>query len=208
MRSRAAQTRWGLTEESLGCLIRALDRDERLALERFQRLHGRLRLFFMRQAFTAPEDHADEVVDRLALKLAQGLKIDNIEAYALGLARMVGREARARHAREQRRHAELARNNVTEDDTSYEKEIALLALDEQLDALGQDTRALLMEYHEGRGEGRIGARRKLAERMGISIGALRKRVCDVQARLAHRLRATLGEHKGAAGAREKNYFQP
>jgi DNA-directed RNA polymerase specialized sigma24 family protein len=183
MHSLSNKDRWQLTQETFACLLAALHMEETQAVKRYERLHGRLILFFMRYRSSYPEDLADQVVNRLACKISEGQSIANIEAFALGIARMVALEEQARTLREQRLHLELRRNELNNELTSNKREIALRAMEEQFTALPATARGMLVRYHGGRGIKRIRERQKLAEEMGISIGTLRKRIFDMQALL-------------------------
>jgi len=189
----------------------ALDADESLAAERYRRLYERLVLFFMRYRFFYPEDLADQVVNRLARKIGDGFPIANIEAFALGVARMVAREEQARRFREQHCYLELERNGLTLENTSIEREITEREVEWQereraLTALPATTRSMLQRYHDGRGLARIRARQKLAEEMDISIGTLRKRIFDMQTMLRMRFKARLHGVLAHDDKREKDYL--
>lgn len=185
--------RWQLTDETLASLLAALHPDEDLAAAHYQRIHGRLVLFFMRHRSTLPEDLADKVLNRVARKLAEGLKLESIDAYALGVARLVVQEERARTLQEQQCFFELERNGSNLELTHNECENQLQVMEKQLTALPVAARSALIRYHEGRGIQRIHERRKLAQDLGISIGTLRKRIFDMQAHLRFKLKND--EHK-------------
>src|SRR6185295_15265897 len=65
----------------------------------YERLRRRLLLYFQVQAPTDAEAAADETLDRLARRLDEGTAIDNLPLFALGIARNVLRELRARGRR-------------------------------------------------------------------------------------------------------------
>ena len=178
-----APDRWQLTEESLSALLEALAPTEPQAVERYQRLHERLVFFFMRHRAIHPEDLADIAINRLARKLADGDSIDNVEAYALGVARMVQCEDQAGSLRHQRIVTEWTRNESLSAPTSHEDEDKLDIMEEHFSALPQSSQEMLSSYHLGRGTARIQRRQQLANDLGISIGTLRKRVFDLQAQL-------------------------
>jgi DNA-directed RNA polymerase specialized sigma24 family protein len=184
---------WQLTQESLDRLLVALHPNQEIAVARYQRLHGRLVLFFMRYRFSLPEDLADEVINRLAGKLVNGGSITNMEAFALGMARMVAYEEQARRSREQRGYKEFERNRLNTEHTSYEREVVLETMQQELNSLPPTGRKMLEQYHDGRGEERIRVRQRLAEEMGVTIGTLRKRVFDIQSLLRRRLKQAVKE---------------
>lgn len=206
MRGYSDKDRWQLTEQSFRCLLGALHREESYAIERYQRLHGRLILFFMRHRTSCPEDLADEVLNRLARKVSEGLAIESIEAYSLGIARMVAHEKQVQIQREQRMHREFVRNESTRDYTYYEGDAAFEAMEEQLIALPDATRSILARYHTGSGVSRIRERKRLANELGIGIGTLRKRIFDMQAQLRMKLISRLRHTRQDAKSKEPRYF--
>jgi DNA-directed RNA polymerase specialized sigma24 family protein len=201
-----AEDRWQLTQETLRCLLQALNKEERQALDRYQRLHGRLIFFFGRYRFVSPEDLADQVVNRIARALLDGREILNIEAFALGVARMVAREEQSRLFREMQSHLELQRNRSSVGHTSGEREETFDIMETQFTSLPKDAREMLRHYHEGAGIKRIRAREKLAAELGISIGALRKRVFDLQTMMRAKLSRSLHGSDGVPQNKEKNYL--
>ncbi len=98
-----------LTSESLSLLLGALDdRDG----SQYERLRTKLIFFFARRLLAVPEDLADEVLDRLAQRLTQGTDLKSIQAFALGIARYVAQEQRARNVHVQGVDPTFWDNNV------------------------------------------------------------------------------------------------
>ena len=206
MQTQSRSSRWELTQETFEVLLRSLHLEEEAAVERYRRLHGRLVLFFMRHRSYHPEDLADQVVNRLARKLSEGLSIENIEAFALGMARLVVREEQARSLRERNCYLELCRNESVAQRTSNERENSYQSMENQLATLPVSQKSMLERYHEGEGIRRIRERQKLAEEMGLSIGTLRKRVFDLQAMLRVKLARTAEVSTQSKTDEEKDYL--
>jgi len=213
MQTQSRSSRWELTQETFDGLLRSLHVEEEAAVERYRRLHGRLVLFFMRHRSYHPEDLADQVVNRLACKLSEGLSIENIEAFALGMARLVVCEEQARSLREQNCYFELERNKsitqhtLSERESSYHSDRWMETLMEnQLATLPVAQRSMLLRYHEGKGIRRIRERQKLAEEMGLSIGTLRKRIFDLQAMLRAKLTQAADASTQSKSSEEKDYL--
>ena len=198
--------RWLLTDESLACLLRALGQGEAHPLRRYTRLQERLTFFFMHHRASLPEDLADQSIDRLARALLEGRSIVSLEAFALGVARMILREEQARALREQRAWEQAERNRFTPQLTPEETECEEQVQQAGLEALPPAARDLLAAYHTGQGAQRIDERRQLAHRMGISMGALRKRVFDLQSALRQDLRTALGEDSSLSSRGEKRHL--
>jgi DNA-directed RNA polymerase specialized sigma24 family protein len=122
------------------------------------------------------DDLADVVLDRLARRIHEGTEVASVPSYALGIARMVLHEARAKAARRHVAEADptLVPDDVTAEDTN-EVESVLAALRACLDAAGTNARALILAYYGGDGAVRIATRKRLADEHGISLNALRNR---------------------------------
>ncbi len=142
----------------------------------YEALRRRLILFFRLHVPAEADDLADTVLDRLARRIHEGTDVVSVPSYALGIARMVLHEARARFARRQLAEADptLAPDEESPDEAS-EHESVLAALRTCLDAAGATARQLILSYYGGDGAVRIATRRRLADECGISLNALRNR---------------------------------
>ena len=142
----------------------------------YESLRRRLIQFFRLHLPADADELADVVLDRLARKIHEGTDVASVPSYALGIARMVQHEARARGAR---RHLAELDPTLTPDadaaDDTAAAEVVLSALAACLDAAGTEARGLILAYYGADGAGRIAARRSLAEECGISLNALRNR---------------------------------
>jgi DNA-directed RNA polymerase specialized sigma24 family protein len=175
-----------MSSTSLDQLLAALDPDRDFAGTRYRDLHGRLTGFFAWQNNVRPEDRADEVMDRVMRKLDDGERIDNVPAFAFGVARLLLSEARKQVQREIAAHSHLLLmagevvepQPQTDGDTPEE-----LCFDDCLALLTPANRELILAYHTGEGSTKIEARRRLAAGLGSDLNALRVR--------AHRIRVQL-----------------
>jgi DNA-directed RNA polymerase specialized sigma24 family protein len=193
--ARSAHT-WELTRGALTALLARLDADEEEAARKFQELARALRKFFAWQGDEEPEAGADEVLDRLARKLEAGETIADLATFARGIARLVRHERRRRAAREPLSTGELpdladrpAPRSAVADDRLPS------CLDQCLDKLPADERALVIAYYAGERSARIVARARLAAERGLTDNALRHRV----QRLRERLKACAERCAGKQG---------
>src|SRR5262245_15491467 len=78
----------------LDALLAALAADRVLAAQRYLELRGRLVRFFAWRQVSTPEDLADETLDRVCRRLADGVRIEAEDPalYVHGVARNVLRE--------------------------------------------------------------------------------------------------------------------
>jgi DNA-directed RNA polymerase specialized sigma24 family protein len=184
----------GLTEQTLGRLLGALDVDRNLAGERYEDLRRTLVRFFEWRGAPFPEDHCDETLDRLARRLAEGVEIRNIGGYAYVVARHVFLET-LKGPESRRVDVEPACLVAPADgiDDPEDHERRLVCLDRCLHGLPADSRELIVEYYRGDKRGRIEARRAQAERLGIRSEALTNRAQRVRDKLERCVNSCLGE---------------
>jgi DNA-directed RNA polymerase specialized sigma24 family protein len=171
-------------------LLAALDPDrERAGLE-YRELHHRLVKFFEWQCSRRPDEQADQVMDRMVRKIAQGERVENLRAYAYGVAKLLLREAWKEATREDTAHDQLLRmvRSAEADVVVHPAEDAEPGreqdcLDKCLASLTDKNREIILSYYSDDDGGRIGRRRQLAASLGTDLNALRVR--------AHRIRTQL-----------------
>src|SRR5215468_12318314 len=98
----ATRQKWSLTQTAFDNFLACLDSDRDIAADRYLRIRRDLVRLFEWRGCSAPDDYADETMNRCARKIAAGEEIRDITTYSLGVARMLLREmARdcARHMR-------------------------------------------------------------------------------------------------------------
>jgi DNA-directed RNA polymerase specialized sigma24 family protein len=177
----AARTGWSLHREAFEELLWRLDPDRDRAGEKYSALHRKLCRFFEGRRCPRPEDCADETLDRIARRLASGERVDELNGYVFGVARMVGREVRKRQHREREALASLRRLSVPS-----AEEPAGECYDQLERCFGELPRSsleLILAYYEREKSAKIRHRHRLARDLGISRDALRSR--------AHRVRDQL-----------------
>ncbi|HKY43403.1 MAG TPA: CHAT domain-containing protein [Pyrinomonadaceae bacterium] len=82
--------KWTLTQEAFDKLLVALGGGDREGgSERYLEIRSNLTRFFEWRGCSFPEDHADETINRIAKKVAEGEEILNPSAYAMGVARLL-----------------------------------------------------------------------------------------------------------------------
>ncbi|HBE84197.1 MAG TPA: hypothetical protein DDW24_15645 [Blastocatellia bacterium] len=176
------RTKWQLDSEALARLLGSLASEGEDGGEAYLELRRNLVRFFEVRSVAFADDHADEVLNRLAHKLATGTAIENAKTYALGIARMVVLEVRK--SPQSRTDYILPDIPATENafDTAVD-EARASCLDKCLDDLTVENRELIVGYYSGEKSEKIGNRVNIAKRLGIAQNALRNR--------AVRLRNTL-----------------
>jgi DNA-directed RNA polymerase specialized sigma24 family protein len=184
-----------LTQEGLDRLLLALGENRDEAALRYERLRARLVFFFARRQFVLAESLADEALDRLATRLSTGERIEVPESYAYGIARLVAQEEGRRSMREAEANRHYARNISSVLDTQEEGEIQQ-AMEACLSRHSEADRKLMMEYYIARGRALIDHRRQLAESLGMTPNAFRKRVFRLRRAIEGCVRARLSQKNG------------
>ncbi|MGA7523164.1 MAG: hypothetical protein WBW84_11960 [Acidobacteriaceae bacterium] len=184
-----------LTREGLDRLLLCLGENRDEAAARYERLRERLAFFFARRQFILAESLADEVVDRLANRLSTGERIEVPESYAYGIARLVAQEEGRRSSREAEANRHYARNISSVSDTQDEGKMQE-AMEACLCRHSEEDRKLLMEYYTSRGRALIEHRRQMAEALGMTPNAFRKRVFRLRRTIEGCVRARLTQENG------------
>lgn len=169
-----------LSGQEFDALLRALHPDRAAAGEEYEKLRSRLVAFFRWEGCAAAEDWADEVINRVARRVAKGEAIRNLPAFVSGVARLAAREAGRRQARESGNLIEMpapAGAHAAADEHPAK------CLDQCLNALDGDARDLILRYYDGDAEARIRNRKALAAELGISLNSLRNRALRLRDRL-------------------------
>ena len=182
--ARVPRRKWALTQEAFDKLLTSFGEDHDSAARKYLEIRGNLVRFFEWRGCPFPEDHADETINRVAKRLAQGEEIDNPTGYCVGVARMLLLEINKERAREQQALGDMASSQAAPSDDS-ESERQVECLRSCLQNLPADSRELIVEYYQGEKGAKIKNRKSLVERLGVPVNTLRMRAL----RLRERIRA-------------------
>jgi DNA-directed RNA polymerase specialized sigma24 family protein len=158
--------------EPLQRLLAQLGPSPEAAGEAYESLRRLLQRFFEVRGCAEAATLCDEVIDRVARRLADGIEIVNLPAYAHGVARLVFLEAR-------RRPDALSLDALSADPAApaaAADDPAATCLDGCLGRLDEPTRSAVTAYYSSDGRQRIEGRRRLAVDLGVSATALRLRM--------------------------------
>lgn len=175
-------------------LLILLGDDEAQASRQYLIVRAKLITYFEGRKISPAEDHADEVLHRVAAKIAAGEKIQDINRYIFGIARFVRLEHYRRpemsvideaHSVTERGTAMRIHSGLTVEpkiqfgDEHGSEGVMASCLSGCLAQLAKDKRQLLLAYYEAdEASGKhIEQRTRLAERCNKSIGALQKQIC-------------------------------
>jgi DNA-directed RNA polymerase specialized sigma24 family protein len=178
--------RWELTGGAFQGLLARLAADPLMAGEAYEHLRRALLKFFSWHQVLDAESAVDETLDRIARRLAAGHVIEDVSAFAYGVARLV---------RFERQRQAVARPMTSEECLVARAAAPHLEDAEERDAwlqqclaeLTPQDRDLILTYYVGTGRDRIVGRAQLAAALGVSENALRLRALRLRDRL--RLRA-------------------
>lgn len=186
-----------IPRNALEQLLRRLHPDSSAAAEQYLRLRGKLVSYFEFERFPRADELADEVLDRVARRLHAGHDIEHPGAFALGVARLVAREARQQDIEAGRKLREFVRVSAVAGLDNDES--ALKCLDGCLDRLAPESRAFILAYYSGDRADRIENRRRLAGALGVQPAALRNRALRLRAHLEKCLKGCLGSGRPSGG---------
>lgn len=176
------KAKWQLTQTGFDGLLAALDEDREKGGEKYHLLRTNLIRFFETRGFAASEDAADEVFNRLARKIEGGEQFENIQTYALAIARYLALELRK--SPDQKTSNELPEIGISPFDNERERrENELKCLEHCLNELPKENREIIMAYYQGDGREKIENRQKLAEKLSIPQNALRNRAVRLRDKL-------------------------
>ncbi len=173
-----------ITQENFKHLLNWLDDDTEVAAEKYEIIHQRLIRIFAGRGCPDAEILADLTIDRVTMKIDKlcGNYVGAPAAYFHGVAKKIYFE----WLRRQKKVNEAAAlysldNNPSCDDDDDDAEYC--SLEVCLDELQAGDREFILEYYFGEKRAKIQSRKRLAERLGISIGALHIRASRIRSRL-------------------------
>jgi len=177
------------THEAFAKLLAWLDSDRDKAVDQYERIYFRLvRILAAKGCFEA-EDLADQTVNVVASKideLQQTFQGDP-SLYFYGVAKKIYQEWL------KRRTPPVPPPPI--DNTETELRCGCLEKCLQKVINAEEAR-MVVRYHEGEGQERIENRKKMAAELGITLNALRIRICHLQARLRPCIEECLKEIEG------------
>lgn len=179
---RTTQAKWTLTQEALDKLLACMSPDRDEAARQYVALEMKVVRYFEKQKIDAAETRADDVINRVARRIAEGKQIDNVIAYAFRVAYLVFLEADKEpdHVEIDPEQTPLNAAPLFEDSESDRRQNCF---DSCLRKLTSANRELVLGYYQEDGGAKIEFRKWLAGQLKISLVALRIR--------AHRIRKNL-----------------
>jgi len=170
---------WTLSKSSFDNFLALLDVDRNRAAQKYESLRTRLVKFFEWRACPFADNLADETLDRVARKNDSGEQINDYLNYTYGVARFVYLETVKQQTKEQAVVIDfpISKNGQTEENPQ------LSCLEACLCKLSEDNRKMILHYYYNDKQAKIDYRKKLAEKLEISLNALRLKTLRVRAKL-------------------------
>ena len=186
---------WSLHEAAFRRLLGWLDEGVDSGGEKYLDIHRRLMSYFARKGCLTPDDLADETLTRVARRLEeQGAITDILPArYCYVVAKFVLLEYQRRGERNKVSVQDLPDSGAEPDDTRAMREKLLVCLEDCLQKLPPDQRALISAYYSEERREKIERRRELAGRLGLTMNAVTIRACRIRDRLESCVRTCSAE---------------
>ena len=180
---------WTPTEAAFRQLLNWLDEGADSCGERYLEMRRRLTAYFDRRNCLAPDELADETLNRVARRLEEQGSITDAtpDHYCYIVAKFVLLE----YFREPERHQRPLDSVAEEGRAKYhasavpdpegESEQRLLdSLEHCLNKLQAEDRELILDYYQGEQREKIDHRHELAARLGLTMNALCIRACRIR----------------------------
>jgi len=183
--STSQKKEWLLTQESFDALLSFLDPDREEAGRKYEATRDKLVRFFEWRGGDDPEGLADETLNRVTRRLAEGEIIRDFTSYCKGVARLLFLEVHKRGEKE-RQALEHFSATWTESDQAEDPDVSAAQLDcleSCLKELPDEARDLIVAYYSEESGVKIENRKALAERAGLRPNTLRTKVFRIRAQL-------------------------
>ena len=163
-----------ISQNEFDRLLHWLDSEREKAGIRYEFIRKRLIKIFVCRGAAVPEDLADQTINRVAQKLPeiQAIYTGDPAHYFCGVAVNIFRES----LRKAKAEAVVPPNPDPPDDD--ERDYA--CLEKCMETLPAMERDLVVAYYQEEKHAKIDNRKKLAERLGLGLNALRIRACHIR----------------------------
>jgi DNA-directed RNA polymerase specialized sigma24 family protein len=169
-----------LTPESFDQLLSWISKDKESPGDEYEIIRNRLIRYFTIKGCCEADQLADETIDRVSRKVSSVSEdyVGDPVHYFLNVASKIYLE----WTRDPKRGSEPFRFDPPEI-LNPEDEGEFACLDKCLDELTEEARSLIVTYYSTEGRTHVNARKRLAEEMGITLGALHIRASRIRTRL-------------------------
>ncbi len=192
---------WELSARCFQGLLSWFDQGTNSNGQTYLEIRRRLVAYFDRKNCPAPDELADETLNRVARRLEEegAIETESSAKYCYTVARFVFMEQLRSMQKENVLLADLRRhtpaNNLAAlevDDKKESKEKMLNCLEQCANKLEPSSRRIILRYYVGKERVKIGNRRALAASLEISMNALSIRACRIREKLEACIRQCVG----------------
>ena len=165
------------SQEAFEKLLAWLDPDREKAAEKYHKIYLRLVRIFAAKGCAEAEDLADETVNVVAQKIDWLIEnyVGDPALWFYAVAKKIYQERLKSRRTPQSPPRPPDNSEIEQRCGCLEKCLEKITTPEEAE--------MVVRYHEGEGQARIANRKRMAEELGISLNALRIRICHIQARL-------------------------
>jgi DNA-directed RNA polymerase specialized sigma24 family protein len=188
---------WGLTPQAFRRLLDWLDEEAKSDGRTYLEMRQRLVAYFDRKSCSAPDELADETLNRVARRLEEEgtIEAETRSKYCYIVARFVFMEYLRKARTESRTLDDIRRypSATSGGDKERERKEKLLeCLDRCIGELESSQRELILRYYVGKERVKIENRRSLAQALGITVNALSIRACRIRDKLEECVQRCVG----------------
>ena len=194
--ARPAQSDWVLTEEAFAKFLACLDADSVRAGEKYEALREALVKFLDWRGALFPEELVDEAFNRVARKIDEGETIRDVPTYCHGVARLVFLQSLEHPSNKRTQLEDMRQIAVPEPEPEPDvDDLRRECLNHCMRQLPVEDRELITEYYRKDRRQKIDHRVSLAEKLGITLNALRSRAQRIRDKLERCILRRLKENK-------------
>jgi DNA-directed RNA polymerase specialized sigma24 family protein len=167
---------WEMTEEEFSKFLEWLHPNRDRAAEMYEKIRRRLIKIFICRGCTIPEDLTDDTINRVVRKVQE--IADNYVGERIPYFIAVAYKVHLEYLRKKPLPQALP---VQEFSSRAEEEFE--CLEECMEHLPSRSKQIVLEYYQEEKHEKIIHRKKLADRLGIPLNALRIKACRIRAKL-------------------------
>jgi DNA-directed RNA polymerase specialized sigma24 family protein len=176
----ASHEKWSLTQQAFDRLLAALGADRDAAADRYLEIRRNLVRLFEWRGCPAPDECADETLNRCARKLAEGEDLRDVATYCLGIARFLVLEMSRQRVHQARPLGEVREPHAPAVSLEEDEHQRVECLQRCLRQLPAEQRELILGYYRGEKTEKIRNRKGLTDRFGVAASTLRMRALRVR----------------------------
>jgi DNA-directed RNA polymerase specialized sigma24 family protein len=197
--SNVRREKWSLSQESLDAFLAFLDPNREQAGQKYEKLRQKMMTVFRARGIYNPEDAVDEAIDRVIRRLGD-TEVQNLMAFALGVARVVASEFHKRPTTVALDHVpELSISaNPLGNENEQQTYRHQICLEKCLQKIKPEDRELVEEWYLYTGGQKIERKRQMAARRGVNLDTLRVQAFRTRRELQMLLQDSLKDFEGHA----------